>query len=377
VKGAAGQPSVRDLERETEWGRRPRKDYVELARLLGATVVDVEHMKHRALLPAKLIARLNMPAGQALEAVLLAGRSRPILAWSDRIGVLIALLLKLTFPFARSRRRPRFVFIAVYIGRRGWKGSLLPAVRLHTHIDMVITRRTQADTLNRRFGVPLEKLAVEPRPVDDRFWSPRRGAERQLICAVGWEARDYATLVAAVAALPVELEVAAGTIALPNSPDLRKSVLADLTRFVCGQLPNNVTVTSRSTSELRDLYARARLVVVPLHDVDFDAGSTAITEAMAMGKPVVATQTEALVGMFDHGGEGLFVPPYDVEALRAAIARLLAHPKEAQRMGRSGRARVEAHHRMDYCLQRIARYVTDDRTEPLAAAPPMEQHARF
>jgi glycosyltransferase involved in cell wall biosynthesis len=98
---------------------------------------------------------------------------------------------------------------------------------------------------------------------------------------------------------------------------------------------------------------------------------------MAMGKPVVATQTEALVGMFDHGGEGLFVPPYDVEALRAAIARLLAHPKEAQRMGRSGRARVEAHHRMDYCLQRIARYVTDDRTEPLAAAPPMEQHARL
>ena len=38
------------------------------------------------------------------------------------------------------------------------------------------------------------------------------------------------------------------------------------------------------------MYARARLVVVPLHDVDFDAGVTTITEAMAMGKAVVATQ---------------------------------------------------------------------------------------
>ncbi len=39
-------------------------------------------------------------------------------------------------------------------------------------------------------------------------------------------------------------------------------------------------------SALRDLYARARVVVVPLEDVDYDAGVTVITEALAMAKPV-------------------------------------------------------------------------------------------
>jgi glycosyltransferase involved in cell wall biosynthesis len=42
---------------------------------------------------------------------------------------------------------------------------------------------------------------------------------------------------------------------------------------------------------LRDLYSQSRFVVVPLHEVDFDAGVTTLTEAMAMGKAVIVTRT--------------------------------------------------------------------------------------
>jgi glycosyltransferase involved in cell wall biosynthesis len=69
-----------------------------------------------------------------------------------------------------------------------------------------------------------------------------------------------------------------------------------------------------------------------------------LLEAMACGRPVVAT---------DHGGPreiclpgetGLLVPPGDADALAAAIAWLLVHPERARAMGEAGRRRVETHY---------------------------------
>jgi glycosyltransferase involved in cell wall biosynthesis len=108
---------------------------------------------------------------------------------------------------------------------------------------------------------------------------------------------------------------------------------------------------------LRRLYARARFVVVPLHDVDFDAGVTTITEAMAMGKAVIVTRTRGQVDIVRDGENGLYVPPGDVGALRAAITRLLDDPAEADRMGRAGRALVESRHTLDGWVAAVAEVV--------------------
>jgi glycosyltransferase involved in cell wall biosynthesis len=110
--------------------------------------------------------------------------------------------------------------------------------------------------------------------------------------------------------------------------------------------------------ELRRLYSQARFVVVALHDVDFDAGVTTITEAMAMGKAVIVTRTRGQVDVVRDGESGLYVPPGDADALRAAIARLLNNPDEAERMGRAGRALVESRHTLDGWVTGIADVVT-------------------
>src|SRR5439155_23048132 len=55
--------------------------------------------------------------------------------------------------------------------------------------------------------------------------------------------------------------------------------------------PANVTVDRFDYLALRQLYARSALVVVPLDDVDFQAGVTTILEAMAMAKPVIVTHS--------------------------------------------------------------------------------------
>jgi glycosyltransferase involved in cell wall biosynthesis len=95
-----------------------------------------------------------------------------------------------------------------------------------------------------------------------------------------------------------------------------------------------------------------------LHDVEFDAGVTAITEAMAMGKAVVVTRTRGQVDVIRDGESGLYVPPGDPVALRTAIRYLLDNPAEAERMGRAGRATVEAHHTLDRWVSAVAEVVT-------------------
>jgi len=96
VTSHPGQPSCAELAREAAAGERPRKDYVELARLIGADVVDEEYMIERATWLARSTARhASRPAGQALEAFLRGRHYDRICAWSDRIGLPLAFLHKL------------------------------------------------------------------------------------------------------------------------------------------------------------------------------------------------------------------------------------------------------------------------------------------
>ena len=67
-------------------------------------------------------------------------------------------------------------------------------------------------------------------------------------------------------------------------------------------------------------------------------------EAMACGKPVVSANLPSGVPWVNqHEETGLIVEPGDVEALAAALNRLLDDPAARERMGQAGRARVKAH----------------------------------
>jgi glycosyltransferase involved in cell wall biosynthesis len=98
-----------------------------------------------------------------------------------------------------------------------------------------------------------------------------------------------------------------------------------------------VSVSRYSQFELRALYARCQVVVMPLHNVDFQAGITGVLEAMAMGKPVISTRTEGEAGVIDDGETGYCVEAGQPAALRAAIEHVLAHPKEAEATGQRAR----------------------------------------
>src|SRR5262249_31160988 len=72
---------------------------------------------------------------------------------------------------------------------------------------------------------------------------------------------------------------------------------------------------------------------------DAEGMSNALLEAMAAGRPVVATAVGG-TGEVLEAGSGILVPPRDPQALATAVLRLLADPAGARRLADAARRRV-------------------------------------
>jgi L-malate glycosyltransferase len=81
--------------------------------------------------------------------------------------------------------------------------------------------------------------------------------------------------------------------------------------------------------------------VLPSRD---EAFPNSLLEAMAISRPVVATNAGGIPEAVTHGVNGLLIPVGDAAELASAISRLLKDPSLRAAMGRAGRLRVEASH---------------------------------
>jgi glycosyltransferase involved in cell wall biosynthesis len=84
------------------------------------------------------------------------------------------------------------------------------------------------------------------------------------------------------------------------------------------------------------------LDVLVLPSVSPEPFGRVLIEAMAAGKPVVATDAGATPEVIDDGEQGLLVPANDAQSMAAAVTRLLLDSSLATSMGQKGRRRVEA-----------------------------------
>ncbi|MDD4998213.1 MAG: glycosyltransferase family 4 protein [Syntrophales bacterium] len=66
----------------------------------------------------------------------------------------------------------------------------------------------------------------------------------------------------------------------------------------------------------------------------------AIVEAMAMGKPVIASDVGGIPDLVIPGENGILVPPGDSNALAKAILNLRDHPEMSVKMGKQGRGKA-------------------------------------
>jgi glycosyltransferase involved in cell wall biosynthesis len=73
----------------------------------------------------------------------------------------------------------------------------------------------------------------------------------------------------------------------------------------------------------------------------------ALVEAMAAGRPVIATRVGGVPALIDHGRTGLLIPPADADALATAIADLLHHPERMQAMASAAQAGIGRQYGID------------------------------
>jgi glycosyltransferase involved in cell wall biosynthesis len=350
-------------------GERPRADYFALADGLGAELLARPDPGRRGRIRRTLVGFAGEDIAMALATWQRRRRHDVILTDGEQVGLPLAALLALR----RRRSRPKHVMI-VHVMSVPKKIRLFRLLHLDRGIDgFVVYSSTQQRFIIDELGVPADRVFLRPFMVDTHFFRPSSttddtanliddtkpvdsassGGARPTICTAGLEFRDYPTLLRAVTGLDVDLVVGAAS---PWSK--RASELDGVT------VPDNVRVDRFSLAELRDLYARSALVVMPLRPVDFQAGITTILEAMAMGRAIVCTRTPGQTDTIVDDVTGIYVAPSDPVALREAITRLLADGGLRERLGHAAREWVVGHAELDRYVEQLGAIV--DRYRPSA-----------
>jgi glycosyltransferase involved in cell wall biosynthesis len=108
-----------------------------------------------------------------------------------------------------------------------------------------------------------------------------------------------------------------------------------------------VKIAQLDPMALRDAYAEAKVVVVPLLPSDMDNGVTVILEAMAMGRPVIASRTPGQVDVIEDGVTGFLVSPGSGRRLREKIEQVLRDERGSEEVAARGRTYVERAHSLE------------------------------
>jgi glycosyltransferase involved in cell wall biosynthesis len=223
--------------------------------------------------------------------------------------------------------------------RRTLSGMLLR--RMHT----LLFGDAELAPMREFFALAEDDISVNLFGVDARFWRPDPMVPRDIVLAIGNDGRrDFRTLVEAAANIPAPVHI------------VTKLVLPET-------MPANVVHhrgswhgTELSDDRVRELYQRARAVVVPLQPSNQPSGQSVTLQAMACGAPVVLTETEGLWSraQMGQGRNVVFVPPNDAAQLSARVRELISSQDTVERLGRAGRETVEQTGNIEQFADRVA-----------------------
>ncbi len=143
-------------------------------------------------------------------------------------------------------------------------------------------------------------------------------------------------------------------------PDFRLIVVGPGTRLRPGyeeqaqelKLDNIVFTDFVSDAELPEYYRTADIFCAPA--TGGESFGIVLLEAMACGKPVVASSIEGYASVLTHDAEGLLVAPSDEEGLAQALISLLNDRSRREQMGAKGKVKAQ-----NYSWENIARQVMD------------------
>lgn len=339
-----------------------RLGYPVLVGKLGAGQEDlVDGVRYRRLLPARLAStsagRLQQ---QAEETLRLALEFRPsvIHTTTHYVNGLVARAVaeSLGIPWVYEVRGQ---LADTWASTRGPEARESERYRLFQERESEIMRSADVViTLGQAMkenivaaGVPEGKIMVAPNAVGGDFLlEPRDVREARSRLGLEQDAQIIGTVSSLVSYEGLDDLVAAFALLAPSNPQLRLLIvgsgvslpaLQDQARrtgfgdrvIFTGFVPRD---QARTYHEALDVF------VVPRKNLDVTRSVTPLkpVEALASGRPVVASALPALAEIVDDGRTGLLVPPEDPAALAESLASLLADAPLRHAMGKLGRERV-------------------------------------
>ena len=244
-------------------------------------------------------------------------RDREALTW-------LGLTRRLTVPLVITRRQMPRTFLL-----ENWLTSRVAC-------RVVAVSRSVGEALVRR-GTPRQKLVVipnglvadrvgelsSPRVVEDWRACIRWDPTRRTVGIVS-RPKDQEVVLRALERVPVPIRLVLAGVP-PGSPLGKLAV----------RVPQPHAVVCLSfTPDVRGLYELLELVLLPSRS---EGLSQALLEAMALGKPVIASAAAGNVDLVTDGRDGRLVPPLDPDAWALAIVELLGNPARSAALGGAAR----------------------------------------
>jgi len=199
-------------------------------------------------------------------------------------------------------------------------------------------------------GIPNSKLCCIPNGIDvSGIDPPRRDGGYCLYFGRLSEEKGLKTLLSAMSNAPIPLRVAG------EGPATGR-----LKQFAAEQGLTNVRFEGhKSGQELIELLRGAAFVIVPSEC--YENASMSVLEAMAHGKPIVASRIGGLPEQVENGVTGLLFEPGNIKQLSDAITAMASDADSRRALGYAARQRAESRFSLDHhcrTLQQIYEEVT-------------------
>jgi glycosyltransferase involved in cell wall biosynthesis len=196
----------------------------------------------------------------------------------------------------------------------------------HSRLEIARYQQLFANTRTDFLFVPWGTHVPSVAEIDSHAPAERRDPDHIIAVAAGRSGRDYPTFAQAARLAGCEALI----------------ICNDMAALGGVQPGDGVTILSKCFG--MDYLAQllhATIVAVPLAVSDISAGQMVFIQAMALGKPLIVTETETITDYLTHEINALLVPRGDATAMADALRRLAQDPALRQSLGDAARSTYE------------------------------------
>ncbi|MFA5956097.1 glycosyltransferase family 4 protein [Hyphomicrobium sp.] len=338
-------------------------DEAEVFVVSNSQAADADEMRIR-LAGMPNVSSTFLPLGRPAEALANKSLLSKALAYGPSVASLIkvaAFIRRNRIQIIHSTDRPRD---ASYVNLLGHMTGAVSIVHMHSHLGDYHTLPTLWGMRNAtaifaisdyirdglvRMGLKLEKIHTTYNAVDTDHFDPQKELESRQSIRRQFGIPEKAPLVGIAA----RMNPWKGQIELIEAASLLRQSHADLHVIILGSNVPEVRADFEKRAreggvadrihfggfqnDVRPFLQEFDLFVHPSYGEPF---GLAITEAMAMRKPVIACGTGGVPEIITHGKDGWLVEERSAKAVAAAITKLLNDPELCRQMGYNARETV-------------------------------------